>query len=132
MLIEKGMDGSGFCSYMECWMPSKRESTVRVGYGWKIPSKGWKFVCFFSVRHFHIVRCFARLKTWLKEFCEHMKNTRVKKIHFCIKMCLLRSKIRCKLFFNTEENSGAVLICGELQIAFRKLDLKTNTNRTVI
>ena len=37
-----------------------------------------------------------------------------------------------QLFFNSEENSGAVLICAELQIAFRKLGLERNTKRTVI
>ena len=32
MCIVTGMDRGGFCSYMERGMPSKRESTVRVGY----------------------------------------------------------------------------------------------------
>ena len=37
-----------------------------------------------------------------------------------------------QLFFNSEETSGEVLICAELQIAFRKLGLERNTKRTVI
>ena len=36
-----------------------------------------------------------------------------------------------QLFFNSEETSGAVLICAELQIAFRKLVLERNTKRAV-
>ena len=80
------------------------------------------------------VSCLARLETRLKEFCEYMKYTRVKKIHFCLKIGLLRPEMRelMQLFFNSEETSGAVLICAELQIAFRKLGLERNTKRTVI
>ena len=37
-----------------------------------------------------------------------------------------------QLFFTSEETSGEVLICAELQIAFRKLGLERNTKRTVI
>ena len=37
-----------------------------------------------------------------------------------------------QLFITSEETSGEVLICAELQIAFRKLGLERNTKRTVI
>ena len=37
-----------------------------------------------------------------------------------------------QLFFNAEETSGVVLICAELQFAFRKLGSERNTKRTVI